>query len=224
MIGRVEVEGDVLWWLKAVSLNHLPGWSPTLSWGAWIKTGQPEQSIHCFCWETTGGRHILNLWGVCRGPLHSSYKQMELWLRNVQGTQTLAQMKGRHETKQNVDASGTSTFWKKVFKLNSVLSRAPALKSTTLLLYKLWPSGPDKLKKLKEFCVTDAHVHLTKHWYAPLVMYSSACCRWAEGSVICALQAAAVQFRIVTVCEGGALQLPGLNAYMLSRCIVNEVM
>lgn len=87
-----EAEGDVFWWLVAVGLNHSLGRGPTSSppheARAELKPAcqsRAEQSrvFSLACWETAGGRHTLNLSGVWRGPLHSSYKQMELCLMNA---------------------------------------------------------------------------------------------------------------------------------------------
>lgn len=54
--------------------RYLEPFHQTLWWGDWIKTRLPEWNIQCVFCKATGGRHTWNLWGVCRGPLHSSYK------------------------------------------------------------------------------------------------------------------------------------------------------
>lgn len=76
--------------------HYLEPFHQTLWWGDWIKTRLPEWNIQCVFCKATGGRHTWNLWGVCRGPLHSSYKQMEQWQRNVMRCmQTRVNMKER---------------------------------------------------------------------------------------------------------------------------------
>lgn len=89
------------WWsLLMARGRYLEPFHQTLWWGDWIKTRLPEWNIQCVFCKATGGRHTWNLWGLCRGPLHSSYKQMEQWQRNVmQCMQTQCEHEGKTQQK-----------------------------------------------------------------------------------------------------------------------------